>query len=104
MCGTLDYLSLEMIEGESYSYDTDVWSLGVLMYELLKGSPPFESRTHKETYAKIEDIRYSIPMYFSDDAEDLLDKMLIEGEDRITIKGVLRHPWILKNATMSRNY
>lgn len=97
LCGTLDYLSLEMIESRPYSYDTDVWSLGVLLYELLKGSPPFESKTNKETYAKIEEITYTVPAYFSDAAEDLLDQIFVENDERITINELLRHPWITKN-------
>ena len=42
LCGTLDYLPPEMIEGKEHTAQVDLWSLGVLCYEFLVGSPPFE--------------------------------------------------------------
>ncbi|CAO2627091.1 Zinc finger protein 264 [Lemmus lemmus] len=53
MCGTLDYLPPEMIEGRTYDEKVDLWCIGVLCYELLVGNPPFESSTHNETYKRI---------------------------------------------------
>ena len=44
MCGTLDYLPPEMIEGKSYTERVDHWALGVLTFEFLNGFPPFEDR------------------------------------------------------------
>merc|ERR1712008_591892 len=61
LCGTLDYLPPEMIEGKAHDNMVDVWSLGVLMYEFLVGSPPFEAQGHHETYKKISkvDLKFS---------------------------------------------
>lgn len=42
MCGTLDYLPPEMIEGETHGEAVDLWALGVLTYEFVEGCPPFE--------------------------------------------------------------
>ncbi|EGV96668.1 Serine/threonine-protein kinase 13 [Cricetulus griseus] len=53
MCGTLDYLPPEMIEGRTYNEKVDLWCIGVLCYELLVGQPPFESSSHNETYKRI---------------------------------------------------
>ena len=53
MCGTLDYLPPEMIEGRTYNEKVDLWCIGVLCYELLVGNPPFESASHNETYRRI---------------------------------------------------
>lgn len=44
MCGTLDYLPPEMVEGKEHSEKVDYWALGVLTYEFLVGNPPFEDR------------------------------------------------------------
>lgn len=57
MCGTLDYLPPEMIEGRTYNEKVDLWCIGVLCYELLVGNPPFESSTHSETYKRILKVR-----------------------------------------------
>lgn len=42
LCGTLDYLPPEMVEGKDHSEKVDLWALGVLTYEFLVGVPPFE--------------------------------------------------------------
>lgn len=42
LCGTLDYLPPEMVEGKEHSEKVDLWALGVLAYEFLVGVPPFE--------------------------------------------------------------
>lgn len=57
LCGTLDYLPPEMIEGKTHDEKVDLWSLGVLCYEFLVGKPPFESQTHEETYRRISRVR-----------------------------------------------
>ncbi|XP_064910934.1 aurora kinase C-like isoform X1 [Columba livia] len=53
LCGTLDYLPPEMVEGREHDEKVDLWCLGVLCYELLVGHPPFESPSHNETYHRI---------------------------------------------------
>lgn len=53
MCGTLDYLPPEMIEGHSHDEKVDLWCIGVLCYECLVGNPPFETASHSETYKRI---------------------------------------------------
>lgn len=57
LCGTLDYLPPEMIEGKTHDEKVDLWSLGVLCYEFLVGKPPFEAKTHEETYRRISKVR-----------------------------------------------
>ena len=42
LCGTLDYLPPEMVEGRDHDRAVDIWSLGVLAYEFLVGEPPFQ--------------------------------------------------------------
>lgn len=57
MCGTLDYLPPEMIEGRTHNEKVDLWCIGILCYELLVGNPPFESASHNETYRRIVKVR-----------------------------------------------
>ena len=52
LCGTLDYLPPEMVEGKEHGAAVDNWSLGVLTYEFLFGGPPFEAPGHQDTYRR----------------------------------------------------
>ncbi|PIK48096.1 putative aurora kinase A [Apostichopus japonicus] len=75
MCGTLDYLPPEMVEGKSHDEKVDLWSLGVLCYEFLVGKPPFETASNTETYRKITKVDYTFPSYVSEGARDLIRKV-----------------------------
>lgn len=63
MCGTLDYLPPEMIEGKEHSEKVDYWALGVLTFEFLVGKPPFEdlSGQHGEDFHSQPPYRTSRP-------------------------------------------
>ena len=41
-CGTFEYMAPEMFENEEYTYSVDIWSLGILLYELYHGKSPYE--------------------------------------------------------------
>ncbi|ORX74659.1 kinase-like protein [Linderina pennispora] len=99
LCGTLDYLPPEMVEGRDHNAAVDLWSLGVLMYEFLVGVPPFEDlQSHKATYRRIARVDLHIPPYVSPDAADLITRLLqYESTNRLPLKDVLRHPWIRKH-------
>lgn len=77
MCGTLDYLPPEMIEGGYHDSKVDVWSLGILCYEFLYGMPPFETESYMETYKRILGIDLQFPPEpsISDGAKDLIRKV-----------------------------
>ncbi|KAF2883047.1 hypothetical protein ILUMI_23124 [Ignelater luminosus] len=96
LCGTLDYLSPEMVNGQTHDEKVDLWSLGVLCYEFLVGKPPFESNTYDETYRKISKAIIKFPTHVSEGAQDLIKKLLVVNpNDRLDLDGVLNHPWIL---------
>ncbi|KZT28806.1 other/AUR protein kinase [Neolentinus lepideus HHB14362 ss-1] len=104
MCGTLDYLPPEMIEGKEHSKEVDLWALGVLTYEFLVGCAPFEERTHNETYKRIMRVDLRIPSRVSPDAADLIVKLLQhEPYKRIPLPEVRKHPWIMKYRSRSSN-
>ena len=46
-----------MVEGKAHDNNVDLWSLGVLCYEFLVGSPPFEAADHTKTYGRIAMVR-----------------------------------------------
>ena len=54
ICGTPNYIAPEILEGKTgHSYEVDIWSLGVIIYTLIIGKPPFETPDVKTTYKKI---------------------------------------------------
>ena len=77
LCGTLDYLPPEMVEGRDHDAAVDVWSLGVLCYEFLFGRPPFEAEGHSETYKRILKVDLQWPEHpqISAGAKDLIHKV-----------------------------
>ena len=98
LCGTLDYLPPEMVEGREHDEMVDVWSLGVLIYEFLVGNPPFEAEGHSATYRKISRVDLRFPKGVPEDAQDLIRKLLQKDpKRRLALENVSRHPWILRN-------
>lgn len=98
MCGTLDYLPPEMIEGHSHDEKVDLWCIGVLCYECLVGSPPFETASHSETYKRITKVDLQFPKVVSDGARDLISKLLRHSPTmRLALKNVIEHPWVRAN-------
>jgi len=95
LCGTLDYLPPEMLEQQQYDANVDIWSLGVLLYEFLVGTPPFEMEDQVETCKLIRAVKLSIPADVPEGAKDLVMKLLVrDPAQRLSLKGVLSHPWI----------
>jgi aurora kinase A len=75
LCGTLDYLPPEMVQGKPHDEKVDLWSLGVLCYECLVGKPPFEAASYEETYRRIGKAIYSFPLHVSEGPRDLISKV-----------------------------
>ncbi|KAF4802468.1 Aurora kinase A [Turdus rufiventris] len=100
LCGTLDYLPPEMIEGRTHDEKVDIWSLGVLCYEFLVGKPPFETQTYQDTYRAISRVEFKFPPFVTEGARDLISKLLKHNPfHRLPLKDVLLHPWITANST-----
>lgn len=98
-CGTPGYVAPEILRGDKYGGEVDVWSVGVLCYILLAGYPPFYDDDQKRLFRKIKEGRY----YFheehwgaaSTDSMDMIRKMLcVPQSERWTAKQLLGHPWI----------
>ncbi|KAK8858696.1 hypothetical protein IAR55_002925 [Kwoniella newhampshirensis] len=96
MCGTLDYLPPEMVEGKPHTAAVDLWALGVLCYEFIVGNAPFEDLSgHAATYRRIRNIDLHIPKSVSPEASDLITRLLrYTPEDRLPLTEVMVHPWI----------
>ncbi|CEP17851.1 hypothetical protein [Parasitella parasitica] len=76
VCGTPDYLAPEIIRSQGYTKAVDWWSLGILIYEMLTGSPPFTSKNPVDQYQKILECDISFPSYMGSDSIDLLQNLL----------------------------
>ncbi|XP_055377789.1 uncharacterized protein LOC129609706 [Condylostylus longicornis] len=98
LCGTLDYLPPEMVKGEPHSKAVDIWSLGVLMYELLVGQAPFLATQHAVTYNLIVKVNYKLPTFVSKAAAHLIERLLVQDPNRrMPLDRVMAHPWITMN-------
>ncbi|KFY09061.1 hypothetical protein V492_05657 [Pseudogymnoascus sp. VKM F-4246] len=97
MCGTMDYLAPEIVNHYTYNTAVDLWSLGVLMYELLVGEAPFED-TPVLTYKRIVRRDMTVPSFVSPEAKDLINSLLVVNpEKRMPLEDVQKHPWIIKH-------
>lgn len=98
LCGTLDYLPPEMIENRPHDEHVDIWTLGILMFEFIVGTPPFEAESNTETYKRIATVDLQFPSHVSAEARDLLAKILRkEPRQRIALAQLLEHPWIRRH-------
>jgi len=97
LCGTLDYLPPEMVEGRPHDERVDIWSLGVLLYEFLVGSPPFETESHHATYRRISRVDLKFPPGVAIDAKNLITSLLQKDPDkRLSLESVPEHPWVVR--------
>lgn len=77
MVGTPYYLSPEIIENRPYSFKSDIWSMGVMLYELCSLKPPFEGSNLPFLALKIIKGQYSpLPSHFSRELKNLVALML----------------------------
>ena len=84
ICGTPNYIAPEILESRGHSYEVDIWSLGVIIYTLVCGRPPFESKDVKETYRKIKDCRFAFPeqLTLSPHFKKLVSSILVHDAHR----------------------
>jgi len=100
-CGTIDYLAPEMIKGTGHDRAVDNWALGILCYEFLYGSPPFQVEDQENTLRRIltMDLTFPSTPCVSSGAKDLISKLLVkDSSKRLSLEDVMKHPWIKKNA------
>lgn len=95
VCGTPNYVAPEVLKERGYNGITaDVWSCGVVLFVMLAGFLPFDDPNMNALFNKIERGEYRMARHFSDQAKDLIAKMMtVDPAKRITIQGIVDHPW-----------
>ena len=99
LCGTPDYLAPEVILNKGHGKPVDRWALGVLIYEMLAGYPPFYDDDPMGTYQKILHSKPEFPSHFTRSSRDLIKKLLQPDLTKRfgNLKGAARdikmHPW-----------
>ena len=102
-CGTVEYMAPEIVGSENYDYSVDIWSLGILLYELLYGHSPFKANNTKNVILNIKshELIYddNKNKHVSHSCKDLIKKLLNNNpQKRYKIKDILEHPFVKKNS------
>ncbi|KAF0295968.1 Ribosomal protein S6 kinase alpha-2 [Amphibalanus amphitrite] len=71
-CGTVEYMAPEVVSRRGHTFAADWWSFGVLMYEMLTGSLPFQGSNRHETMTQIMKAKLGMPQFLSPEAQSLL--------------------------------
>jgi calcium/calmodulin-dependent protein kinase I len=109
-CGTPGYVAPEVIAGNpSYTVACDVWSLGVILFILLCGYPPFMAEDQAQLFNDIKAGRFEMdPTYWrgiSLPAQDLVRRLLVVNPaKRLTAEQILSHPWVLNASAVPNTH
>lgn len=100
MCGTPNYIAPEILQSSShraYSYEVDIWAVGVMTYTMLIGKAPFDGGNVKTTYQKIQENEYSFPVnerHISHQARMFIRSILTKDPgSRLTLEQMKEHPF-----------
>lgn len=102
ICGTPDYLAPESLARTGHNKGVDWWALGILIYEMMVGKPPFRGKTTAEIYDAIIEHKLKFPRSFNLAAKDLVKKLLeVDRTQRIGCmkngtQDVKEHKWFEK--------
>lgn len=95
--GTPIYMAPELVQEQPYDEKVDVWSLGVILYELFFGRPPFFTNSIYKLIQMIVNEKVTFPGPISDEFKDFLLQMLQKNpQNRSSCAGLLTHPFISK--------
>ncbi|VFV23235.1 serine threonine-protein kinase [Lynx pardinus] len=105
-CGTPIYMAPEVINAHDYSQQCDIWSIGVIMYILLCGEPPFLASSEEKLFELIRkgELHFEDPIWdsISDCAKSVLKQLMkVDPAHRITAKELLDNQWITGNILSS---
>uniref|UniRef100_A0A9J8AZF6 non-specific serine/threonine protein kinase n=1 Tax=Cyprinus carpio carpio TaxID=630221 RepID=A0A9J8AZF6_CYPCA len=98
-CGTVEYMAPEVVNRRGHTYSADWWSYGVLMFEMLTGTLPFQGKDRKETMTMILKAKLGMPHFLSSEAQSLLRSLFKRnpsnrlGAGPDGVEEIKRHPF-----------
>ncbi|XP_057178271.1 ribosomal protein S6 kinase alpha-3 isoform X2 [Triplophysa rosa] len=98
-CGTVEYMAPEVVNRRGHTYSADWWSYGVLMFEMLTGTLPFQGKDRKETMTMILKAKLGMPQFLSAEAQSLLRSLFKRnpsnrfGAGPDGVEEIKRHPF-----------
>ena len=104
-CGTVEYMAPEIINNEKYDKSIDIWSLGVLLFELIHGYSPFSINLNINKCFSMNDLidnikneNFEIRRNISNQCKDIIEKMLEKDcKKRICVDDIFKHDFIVFN-------
>ena len=93
-CGTPEYIAPEMLLKKGHDTRVDIWSIGILMFELLSGYSPFVAKSNQELYQNIRRLKIQWPKDMPPLAKNLITRILkLNPLDRPSFEEILDHQW-----------
>jgi len=107
-CGTPSYVAPEVLKEVGYNESVDLWSIGIIIYVMLCGFPPFYDDDEEEMFKLITAAKLEFPSPYWDDisslAKDLITGLLhADSKKRLTAEQALQHPWIVGDVTSRKS-
>jgi len=106
MCGTPNFISPEVATRSNHGLSVDTWGLGILLYTLLVGKPPFDTERVQKTLTKVVMESHQFPEHLrlSFEVKDLINNLLKKNEaERIKLNDILLHPWMMLDNTLPQD-
>ncbi|DBA96260.1 TPA: hypothetical protein ACH3X3_002445 [Trebouxia sp. C0006] len=97
--GTMEYMAPEIIQGKGHGKDVDWWSVGILLFEMMTGMPPFNAKSRNQLQKQITGGKLKYPSFLSRNAQSLLKGLLVRdvekrlGHGQEGSKAVMDHPF-----------
>lgn len=103
-CGTFEYMAPEMINRGEYNYTVDIWSIGIIIYELIHGFSPFKGNSAQKIFDNIRNYKIKFSSKISKEAKDQIKLILRwDPKDRPNIETIMEQDFYTQNIQSSYN-